>query len=203
MITESDGLKWIVDEEGVDAWLGPSNHEAELAPFLEGDGTGIFFDVGADVGRWTLRLAPTYEKVYAFEPHPGRERRLKQNLELNGIDNVVVLPVAASDVEGFSTIGRIGTLGEGSEGARLVPLDRLDLEPTMIKIDVESHESHVLRGMTDTARKCRPRILVEMHHKIYGQWVFDEVAQWMRELEYNFEQVAEINRIPYWMGSPQ
>ncbi len=42
-----------------------------------------------------------------------------------------------------------------------IPLDDLDLEPTIIKIDVEGFELNVLRGLERTIARSRPALLVE------------------------------------------
>src|ERR1051326_5955671 len=122
---EPIGFEWMIDEHGVDGQLGPNNHEAILEPYLKGSGT--FVDVGADVGRWSVRLAHYYDKIFAFEPHVHRRARLKANLILNGIDNTEIFPFACSDHYGQTVIGRTGALGEGTEVASLARMDCLGL----------------------------------------------------------------------------
>lgn len=58
-------------------------------------------DIGANVGCHTLRLAKLVGQngtVIAFEPMPWALRRLKDNLELNNFNNIVVEKVALSNV---------------------------------------------------------------------------------------------------------
>ena len=44
----------------------------------------------------------------------------------------------------------------------VVPLDELELEPTIAKIDAEGFEHEILLGMADTIDRCQPFIVVEI-----------------------------------------
>lgn len=171
MIVESDGLKWIVDEDGVDGRLGPTNHEAELAPHFAC--TGNFLDIGGDVGRWSLRVAATAAHVYALEPHHGRARRMIANMELNGVKNMTVFPWGAWETFDSGVIGATGQVGEGNQPAMLAPIDNMvafsSLE--LVKIDIEGFEYEALSGMAGTIGAHHPRLLIEVHERIRpGSW---------------------------------
>lgn len=43
----------------------------------------------------------------------------------------------------------------------VIPLDSLELHPTIVKIDVEGFELAVLRGLERTLERCRPLLLLE------------------------------------------
>ena len=64
-------------------------------------------DVGANVGQFTLiaarRVGPT-GRVHAFEPTPELVAHVFRNLELNGLDNVVVNEVAVSETAGHAVL---------------------------------------------------------------------------------------------------
>jgi FkbM family methyltransferase len=49
---------------------------------------GVFIDVGANIGGYTIRAAKT-ARVYALEPHPCNFHLLKLNVKLNQKQNNV------------------------------------------------------------------------------------------------------------------
>ncbi|MCC2642053.1 MAG: putative Glycosyl transferase, group 1 [Nitrospira sp.] len=69
-----------------------------VASFREGD---TVIDVGAHVGVLSIMLAKKYPflKIYALEPDPLNYASLMQNIERNGIKNVIALQMALSGDE--------------------------------------------------------------------------------------------------------
>lgn len=138
--------------------------------------------VGANVGYHALRAARSVGsagKVVAFEARPATADLLLRNALLNGLGNVVVLPLAVADrfatyeyVLAQGTNGYIRALsGEGTELAaeataiQAVPLDALAnlLSPLdVLQMDVEGAEGLVVNGALDLLRAHRPRIFSEL-----------------------------------------
>ena len=129
----------------------------------------IYLDVGANIGLFTLIAAHKVGDdghVYALEPTSISFQRLLTNIQLNRFFNVSPFQIALSDVPGqvrmlVSLDGYDGrnsltspTAGEkfASEVVSALTLDQfvqdqhLDHKITMIKIDVEGWENHVLDG---------------------------------------------------------
>ena len=140
---------------------------------------GDFVDVGAHVGLYAVTAArATRGRVLAFEPNPSAREQLERNLELNGCENVIVLPAAVADRAGhallhvpaspdpsFSSLSG-GRFAEGEPvHVAVTTVDtevaRLELRPTVVKVDVEGGELGVVRGMERTLRDHRPVLLVE------------------------------------------
>lgn len=122
----------------------------------EVDGHTIVWDVGANVGLYTLFAATAGADVCAFEPGGETRRRLQANIEENGVGELVrELEVALSDSEGTATLAQTERLGVRSitdgdgETIRTARGDSLDNipDPDVVKIDVEGHELAVLDGM--------------------------------------------------------
>lgn len=204
-IREADGLAWIDRGMRTGDGLGFTEHEKELKPILEGllpDG-GVFLDVGAHVGHWTLRLAGKASQVVAVEANPATAATLRRHLAMNDITNVTVLPVAAWDrhhtlwlndpsgqIEGGST--RVLAVSEDTGLAvpavrldtcpELTGLDRLDL----VKLDVEGADLHALRGMAGLLAAHRPVLFIECHD-IYGYYDRADLEQLLTDLGYTFE----------------
>lgn len=129
-------------------------------------------DVGAYTGLFSISAALMGAKAIAIEPMPSLIRRLKMNAKRNEV-SIEVIEAAASDADGKTEITHNSKI-PFSAGASLVRkkgyrypvntvcLDSLNLvDVAAIKIDVEKHETAVLRGATEILRKWRPALLVE------------------------------------------
>jgi len=124
------------------------------------------FDVGANIGIYTLRAAckvgPT-GAVHSFEPCPANYKRLQANVELNAFSNVVINQAAVSDGGGSVSLYVYDGLNSGKHSlslenassasveVRCVTLDDYVLAKTVpaidvMKIDVEGAEYLVLAG---------------------------------------------------------
>jgi FkbM family methyltransferase len=148
-------------------------------------------DIGAYIGVHTIKLANLCfpNNVYAFEP--VYYKKLKTNIKLNNLTNVIVCEKGISDTNKNTTVDWIWTTKnnkyshENNYGCtglnicpmgkpewldklenpipvKLVPLDDYHLDNVgFIKIDVEGLERHVIKGALNTINKCRPIITLE------------------------------------------
>lgn len=134
---------------------------------------GLCFDVGANVGLYTLLLARHASEVVAFEPAPRNLRYLWAHVQRNRLDNVQVITAAAAASQamtGFDTAGDPGRGHLSQAATQIVTTVRLDdvaarlgRMPDLIKIDVEGAEADVLRGAIDILRHRRPTLLLSTH----------------------------------------
>ena len=148
-------------------------HVLALCEAHAGPGT-VVVEVGAHIGTHTIplaRLVGPYGRVYAFEPQRKLYRELHHNLALNGIANAVALRFAVGDgdarivtMDAPSPGNEGGTaIGRGGYQVELRSLDSFAFERvSVIKIDVEGFERHVLAGAAETIRRNRPAIVVEI-----------------------------------------
>lgn len=142
-----------------------------------------FVDVGANIGVCSLIASVAVgEKgiVYAVEALPSTLTLLEENLELNKITNVRILPIALTDHDGEvvfygSTNGNLGASSLSNEDLDGVPvsvparmLDSLIAEGTIsgcdvLKIDIEGAELLALRGMQKLFEEHPPRaVMIEV-----------------------------------------
>jgi FkbM family methyltransferase len=137
----------------------------------------VVYDVGAHVGFHSLYsalLVGPSGRVIAFEPDPEAIETLRREVSANPGLRVEIVGCALSDTSGTL---QLDTSIESSQ-ARITPsgavrvegrtVDLLVLEgklppPDVIKIDVEGHEGHVLRGAADTLREFKPVVLCDYH----------------------------------------
>jgi FkbM family methyltransferase len=141
-------------------------------------------DIGANIGLMSLlfaRLTGSGGRTLAFEPSGFAFGLLRENLRMNGVGNVRASRAIVSDLVGESSfvdpdiedIDRLdfGQFSVGHDGrrppGRMIPtprltIDSLDLERChLIKVDVEGHESAVIRGAMATIRRHRPCLSIE------------------------------------------
>ncbi len=152
------------------------NYESGLHRWLAFDNDGLFVDVGANVGFYTVLAMRRYgyEGAVCYEPNPRVARTLELNLAMNSPPVYRVRCVALSEDDGIARMSASVTeSGKGTireNGDFEVPTRRFDDEFTdpvstirFIKIDVEGHEYAVLKGMEYTLHQLeRARVFVEI-----------------------------------------
>jgi FkbM family methyltransferase len=150
-------------------------------------------DAGANWGYFTLlaaHLTGAEGAVVALEPDPRLFPTLRRNVEANGLAQVEVLQLAASDAPGGCWLeghdhrsGNLGTsrlvhaVRDGVSTFRVETstidalLDARNVRTVdLLKMDIEGGEALALRGMRDglTARRYT-RLLVELHPTMLGE----------------------------------
>ena len=126
------------------------------------------FDVGANIGYFTLLLAARCREVRAFDPHPQLRRALAANVALLGpaAGKVVVDERAVSDRSGtallsmptdFSSNPTGATLGEAADAPDRIEVPTVRLDDVIggaavgvMKLDVEGHEAAALTGAVES-----------------------------------------------------
>jgi FkbM family methyltransferase len=141
------------------------------------------FDVGANIGVFTVLQATQGARVYSFEPNPESYSRLSRNVAANKLGGCVRLfPTALGDERGM---GRLHVVGGGttagvvtrvkagaSASGVAVPIATLDevvstlpeLSIDLLKMDAEGSEVAILRGGERTLDHVQ-RIVVEYHSR--------------------------------------
>ena len=144
----------------------------------------VVWDVGANIGFYTLIAARLSKTVVAFEPLPVNIAAIRRNLDLNEMNNVTLVEGAVSDHEGRAelelhgeqTWAKLDTSADTefkrsnarvpSLTVRLLTLDeQLNTlrAPSLVKIDIEGAEVAALRGARRLLKDVRPIILCELH----------------------------------------
>ncbi len=130
----------------------------------------IFYDVGANVGSFSLLAHHRGASVFAFEGHPETTIRCMENFAINGVDPERVFAVAISDFDGSvpfshvpgSSVNRIMERSVPATVATIsvpaISLDTFTLThdcPTIVKIDTEGHELPIINGMKSFIKKVK------------------------------------------------
>lgn len=137
--------------------------------------SGVIFDVGANIGKYSklLRNANSEVRIFAFEPHPKTYLKLVENLATSNIEtyNVAVgatdgelLLFDYADEDGSSHASIYKEVIEGihkgqaiGHQVQVVALDAFAISHgiervALLKIDTEGHELEVLHGFLQFIR---------------------------------------------------
>jgi len=136
-----------------------------------------FVDVGAHIGWFTTiaaRRVGSEGAVIACEPYPANAAALKENLALNDARNVRLVEMALGSQPGELSLAPAGDSGgitalDWGQGKRVTAdvttLDEVTTEVpdiTLLKIDVEGWEPHVLRGGSAALLRAK-HVLIEIN----------------------------------------
>jgi len=165
----------------------------------------VLFDIGANVGCFTLIYRDVYPKTfsYCFEPVPTVFECLKENL-IN-LDNCILENFAISDVEGefsFSYDSKNTEMGminpNGNIRVTTKKLDEYILDKNIdhidfLKIDTETFEKHVLLGGTK-ALSLTKYLLIEINfEKGNKNYTVPELTSLLKSDLYSFQLLEIIN----------
>ena len=182
----------------------------QTAVFAENIMAGdVFFDVGANVGYYTVfgsRLVGESGQVVSFEPLVRNLSHLYRHITINKLQNVSVIPSACSDeisLAAFSSgqntaMGHLANENESQKNAfrkdltlvSTVTLDavaiKLGIVPNAIKIDVEGAELSVLRGGKDKVLPAKPKIFLSLH----SETLRTDSLEYLKKFGYKFEPLG-------------
>jgi FkbM family methyltransferase len=126
----------------------------------------LFVDVGANVGTYTILAADLGASVVAVEAAPDAAALLRENVALNGFEDVRVVEAAAGAsnglvrfTEGFDDLNRIDP--DGTAEVEQVTLDSLigDQQVAGLKVDVEGFELEILKGAARSLEEHRIELM--------------------------------------------
>ena len=139
--------------------------------FLKPGKGDVVIDAGANIGDFTYKVARKSKIVLAIEPEENNIHYLKMNM--GGTRNVIIVSKGISNETKITSFKGSGVSGKVREyGEKTITVDTLDniceeynLEPTILKMDIEGFESRALEGMAHSLTTIR-RVVIEVHDKI-------------------------------------
>jgi FkbM family methyltransferase len=149
------------------------------------DKDDVAFDIGANIGAYSLIMAKFCRLVYAFEPSAFTYATLIKNIYTNKAYNIIPLNIALSERKelleflytsvksGSSGHGISDTMGKQAYKQKVLSysIDELvkdfNLEPPLhIKLDVDGAEFEILKGATQTlSNEAFKSLMVEADEK--------------------------------------
>lgn len=185
----------------------PESEELQIFFRMLGE-KGVFIDIGANIGWYSILAARYGSGVYSFEPIEKTYRRLCANIELNeltgiktynlglgesaGEDKFYFYDMASGAASRADLNNWSGAISEVQEMTCMIDtldhicskekLERIDL----IKCDVEGGELFVFKGGIETLRRFRPFVLCEMLRKWSAKFNYhpNEIIHLFEELNY-------------------
>ncbi len=177
---------------------------------------GVFFDVGAYFGYYSMLAAERGARVFAFEPVGENFALLETNKSLNHFDQIHASRIALSDSAGRVTFalpdatnrgrGHIANAAanDATEQVEIVTLDafaksqkldRLDA----LKMDVEGAELKVLAGARDTLTRFHPAMLIELNPPALARFgaTGDQLLAVIRDLGYAIHRIDSRGLRPF------
>ena len=126
----------------------------------------ILIDIGANIGFYSILSSRRFGQIYSFEPNERNFKVLKKNIENNKLKNIKILNYGLGENEEV-LIGNSNTKGklfqtsgfainkDNKKGERVLVKKGDDVlqfknKTLTIKIDVESFEFFVLKGLKST-----------------------------------------------------
>jgi FkbM family methyltransferase len=210
IVTTAEGDALAVDTKNLDVYTAivrDRGHEPWilrtcLQLLKDGD---VFHDVGANAGFFSIAVArrkPSV-RVVSFEPQPTLAKAIALSAELNGLDNVAVLPLMLGARDGsaklfvpshsvhasaLSPSPRASTLTCPMKTLGGLIEDGVVPDPTLIKVDVEGAELEVLRGTTNHLKENAPYLVLESneHAARFGYSRRDLIDFLRRLADYSF-----------------
>lgn len=149
-------------------WLNEGRYDKKESRIRQGE---VVLDAGAHIGMFTCLaglIVGNEGKVYSFEPSREFAEILQKNVELNGLNNVVIVQKALGDQERLASMD--GILVTNDEGdVQVTTLDRFVQENgidriNFLKMDVEGYERKVLLGGMESLKKFKPRMGICIYH---------------------------------------
>lgn len=191
-------------------------YEKQWVDFLKPHVTGkIFFDVGANVGGYTLTLAKSAARTYSFEASSANASILKNFVNLSKLNTIEVINKAVSNNSGervsiYSSPDTGGNntqfndFGKGCEMVSTVTLDQFVADNNIdyvgvIKIDIEGSELAAFQGAHDLLNKSHPVLLVEFHALAAKQanWELVELYNLLKSYGYSAHKLRRNGLVTF------
>jgi len=158
---------------------------------MEKHENSVFLDIGANVGYYSISASNFgFKKIYSFEPVPKTINKLKFNIELNNLENIIEivpnalghkkeLKVIYEDKDNFGN----SSFFEGNKNNNIVSIEVINLYEFVIeknirnieaiKIDVEGYEDQALKDFINKSKEEELPKLIIIEHANSSKWKID------------------------------
>jgi FkbM family methyltransferase len=176
-----------------------------------------FYDVGANVGRWTVQTRTVFPdaRYELFEPLYGLHGSIESGSLVKDNPSVRMHAVALSNETKRGTIKILGNNGVGSsilvmdydakKGIEIVDCDFYRMDdivrerslppPDFIKLDTQASELKVLQGGVETIGNAKFILLETWMRRVYGPEtpLFHEVSGWLYQHGFVLYEILNLD----------
>ena len=175
---------------------------------------GVFLDVGAHKGLYSLFMSRYQKQVHAFEPYEPVLKKFRSLVASNGIRNIVIHPVGLGDKherlafakpEGNNMV--MGSFVFANNNAQHEQLEIVTgdealknagvTEVELIKMDIEGFEQPALLGLSETLARSRPIVLFELSLGAHQPRLFKSMEQILNAFPSGYKLMVFKDRDPY------
>lgn len=174
------------------------------------DKNNILWDIGANIGLYSIIGSKFCKTVYAFEPSILNTETLATNISINNIENIILMPFPLAEKTCVSKMNISSSEAGASQstfkyeidqngdpikskinyrtlGLSINDLVELNLieKPDYIKLDVDGIEHHILSG-SDRIISGVKSILVEVNYSFLEQ--HQNIDKFMKEHNYTLKR---------------
>jgi FkbM family methyltransferase len=160
-------------------YLNPYFHEYEITSLVHNTltPTDTFIDVGAHAGLYTIIAAKLAKQVYSFEPNPINLKHLKENISLNRLKSITVIPKAISNTNGKLNLyyskenTALSSSLQTANQQEQITVECITLDQALkqypknririLKIDTEGNDVQALEGAKETLKRTLNVIVEE------------------------------------------
>ncbi len=183
---------------------------------------GVFIDIGAHMGTYSIILSKKCKQVYAFEAQKSTFDCLNIGISLNNCFNIEPINIALSSEEGTVTLHHVSEDGGGStiksdilecsgqtileeETVEMRTLDSFHLENVeFLKIDVEGAELDVIKGAVETlVNNNFPPFIFEAWADDWYKPNRDLLISYVKGLGYKIHPISGTNNMYLAADHPQ
>lgn len=170
-----------------------------------------WLDVGSNLGLRSLRSLSEKRPVFFFEPNTELNKFNVERCQLNGFVNYKVFGLGVSDSKGSveflidktsynSTIETHLLIEDSIDHIEIIRTDTIDnlyrdnfneISCACIKIDVEGHELHVIKGARTLISAVSPTMIIEVNQKGDHFLKFVDI---MKEYGYNIYELGDFGK---------
>lgn len=160
-------------------------------------------DCGANIGDHTAEYSQwvgSSGRVFAIEPNPEAFDCLMYNTR--SMPNVTLINRGVSYLNGrcgFTQLDNVGAsycVDDDSGVIETITIDSLNLsDVSLLKADIEGYEERMLFGATETIRRCRPAILLEVNDGALQRAGSSagRLIAFVRDMKYRITPMTKIN----------
>ena len=184
MVNTKIGHMWLDPVSIMGVRIATGEYEPDVIAKIQANfpAGGVFLDIGANEGVFSLVAAKTARQVIAVEPQSRLIPVIQENLRLNGLTNVSIVRAAISDQSGAGTLHLSPDINNGSTALHQHTRYQVDTETTplmtftelfdrhglqvvdFMKMDIEGHEYEAILGSPEIFREQRIKtFIVEFH----------------------------------------